>query len=376
MTTTTVTNNDNTNNMNDTNDKDDSPAPAVPPPSQTYVDIASRMKQFEQDALKMERLDPTKPYIIRLDGHKFSTFASSFNKPFDHGLHAIMVQVTKDLMKMQWTDATLGYTQSDEITLVFPALVTSSSSTLTATTDTENTDGNNGDHDDHGDDTVEADNSGTTTATTTTTKQQQERTLTFGGRILKMATLAASLCTARFTYWCLRYAQEGTVFTQEKTEKFDRVMQVLNAGTAHFDARIFNVDNDMDCLNNIKWRSNYDSVRNSRMNLSRKYYSAKQLHKLTARESIERLRTEKGVSWEHDCPASFKYGTFVKRVSVEMDAVNPRTNEVVVARRTILEDRSFGIPGFDQKYCDLVMCKTWNDVPDAVLESLLSYNQK
>lgn len=306
-------------------------------PGQMYLDIATRMKQFEQDALTMAKLDPKRPFLIRLDGHKFSTFASSFNKPFDDGLHSIMVQVTKDLMAMQFTDAVLGYTQSDEITLVFPALDTDASQ----------------DEEEQGE------------------KQKQNKTIVFGGRILKMATLASSFCTARFTYWCLKMAQDGQTFTKDKTEKYERVMKVLNAGTAHFDARVFNVDNDMDCLNNIKWRSNYDSVRNSRMNLSRKYYSAKQLHKLTARQSMEKLQEEKGVSWELDCPASFKYGSFMKRTKRMVDAVDPRTNEPVQALRSVMEDKSFGIPGFEECYCQLVMCKTWDEVPEDVLNSLL-----
>jgi tRNA(His) 5'-end guanylyltransferase len=40
------------------------------------------MKQYEQNSpLNELRID--QPFIIRLDGHKFSTFTRCFKKPFD-----------------------------------------------------------------------------------------------------------------------------------------------------------------------------------------------------------------------------------------------------------------------------------------------------
>jgi tRNA(His) 5'-end guanylyltransferase len=59
---------------------------------------------------------PTLPVIIRLDGNNFSTWTKSLTKPFDSRLTQLMVETTKFLV--QETNAVIGYTQSDEITLV------------------------------------------------------------------------------------------------------------------------------------------------------------------------------------------------------------------------------------------------------------------
>ncbi|RSL90439.1 hypothetical protein CEP52_014577 [Fusarium oligoseptatum] len=84
------------------------------PPSKS---LASRMKDYE--ATTEIRLDPSKPAILRLDGHSFSKFTASFAKPFDERLHTAMVKTCADLLGA-YSSASLAYTQSDEITLVFP----------------------------------------------------------------------------------------------------------------------------------------------------------------------------------------------------------------------------------------------------------------
>lgn len=59
---------------------------------------------------------PTLPVIIRLDGNNFSKWTKSLTKPFDENLTTLMVETTKYLVKE--TNAVVGYTQSDEITLI------------------------------------------------------------------------------------------------------------------------------------------------------------------------------------------------------------------------------------------------------------------
>jgi tRNA(His) 5'-end guanylyltransferase len=49
--------------------------------SRKYSEVAVKMKEFEK-ATDM-RVDPTKPWIIRLDGHHFSRFTKGWQKPFD-----------------------------------------------------------------------------------------------------------------------------------------------------------------------------------------------------------------------------------------------------------------------------------------------------
>lgn len=63
-----------------------------------------------------EIMIPTLPVIIRLDGNNFSTWTIGLNKPFDEKLNQLMTETVKFLVKE--TNAVVGYTQSDEITLV------------------------------------------------------------------------------------------------------------------------------------------------------------------------------------------------------------------------------------------------------------------
>lgn len=59
---------------------------------------------------------PTLPVIIRLDGNNFKKYTKGLVKPFDENLTELMIETTKYLVKE--TNAIVGYTQSDEITLI------------------------------------------------------------------------------------------------------------------------------------------------------------------------------------------------------------------------------------------------------------------
>lgn len=59
---------------------------------------------------------PTLPVIIRLDGNNFHKWTKGLQRPFDEGLVDLMVATTKFLVEE--TNAVVGYTQSDEITLI------------------------------------------------------------------------------------------------------------------------------------------------------------------------------------------------------------------------------------------------------------------
>ena len=59
---------------------------------------------------------PTLPVIIRLDGNNFSKWTIGLEKPFDEKLTQLMTETVQFLV--QETNAVVGYTQSDEITLI------------------------------------------------------------------------------------------------------------------------------------------------------------------------------------------------------------------------------------------------------------------
>ncbi len=63
-----------------------------------------------------EVMIPTLPVIIRLDGNNFHSWTRGLQRPFDKGLVQLMEETTRYLVAE--TNAVVGYTQSDEITLI------------------------------------------------------------------------------------------------------------------------------------------------------------------------------------------------------------------------------------------------------------------
>ena len=63
-----------------------------------------------------EKLDENLPICIRIDGKSFHTFTKGLKRPYDERLSNAMIETMNFLMDK--SDARLGYTQSDEISLV------------------------------------------------------------------------------------------------------------------------------------------------------------------------------------------------------------------------------------------------------------------
>lgn len=80
-----------------------------------YETLGDWCKYLEHN-FSPEIMIPKLPVIIRLDGNNFSTWTKGLNKPFDPNLTQLMVDLTKYLVEE--TNAVIGYTQSDEITLI------------------------------------------------------------------------------------------------------------------------------------------------------------------------------------------------------------------------------------------------------------------
>lgn len=82
----------------------------------TKDSLGDRMKAYERDYER--RLMPFVPAIIRLDGRGFHKVCKGkgYAKPYSEALYRIMDMITLDLMEE--SNAIIGYSQSDEITLV------------------------------------------------------------------------------------------------------------------------------------------------------------------------------------------------------------------------------------------------------------------
>ena len=82
----------------------------------TNDSLGDRMKAYENQTCGI-RLIPRIPVIARLDGKGFSKFTKGLKRPYDERLSKLMIETTKYLVKE--TNANCGYTQSDEITLMW-----------------------------------------------------------------------------------------------------------------------------------------------------------------------------------------------------------------------------------------------------------------
>ena len=78
--------------------------------------FGDRIKEFEmaEAGRKFTRL---LPIVARLDGKCFSKFTKGLERPYDSRMSDLMIATTKYLIKE--TNAVMGYTQSDEITLAW-----------------------------------------------------------------------------------------------------------------------------------------------------------------------------------------------------------------------------------------------------------------
>jgi len=159
--------------------------------------LTTKIKQFEKKS--ESRIDYDQFLIVRIDGHKFSKFTKQFRKPFDYLLSVAMENTTNDLISR--FGATLGYTQSDEITLVFPPSFIEKDGKIT----------NN---------------------------------QIFAGRTQKMSSLIASYTSIRFNYWLeqglkIKYCYETNDAHQE--DLYNNMVSD-KIGIAFFDARVFGVE--------------------------------------------------------------------------------------------------------------------------------------
>lgn len=78
------------------------------------AEFGNRMKMYEK--LAQQKFIPTLPVCIRLDGRSFSSWTRGLKRPYDAGMMSLMRDLTIALVKE--TGAVIGYTQSDEISLI------------------------------------------------------------------------------------------------------------------------------------------------------------------------------------------------------------------------------------------------------------------
>ena len=224
--------------------------------------LAARMKEFYENVPKTNLMRRT-PVVIRIDGKAFHTFTKGFKRPFDEVLIKTMQETTKYLCE-NIQGCVLGYTQSDEISLVLVDY------------------------------------------------QRFETSAWFDYEVQKMCSIAASMATMAFNKFFYEnvflYNGMASVDMSNKKYPYKEVYAKAVKKGAMFDARVFNIPKE-EVTNYIYWRQ-LDASRNSIQMVGQAIFSHKELHCKTCNNIQDMLMEQKGINW-NDYPTVCKRGTAV-----------------------------------------------------------------
>lgn len=222
--------------------------------------LGDRMKENYENRSKTY-LVRRMPVIIRLDGKAFHTFTKGLKKPYDEIFHNTMNATMKYLCE-NIQGCKLGYTQSDEITLLLT------------------------DYD-----------SITTDAW-------------FDNNVQKICSVSASMATMAFNqYFAIFYKEyEENVYetwnvSDDEMKYCDTLRKKLHS--AMFDSRCFNIPED-EVTNCFIWRQQ-DATRNAIQMLGQCHFSHKELQGKSCNDIQDMLMLQKDINF-NDMPTEFKRG--------------------------------------------------------------------
>lgn len=232
-------------------------------------DLGTRMKEFYEQIPKTKLMRRT-PVAIRIDGKAFHTFTRGFQKPFDEILIKTMQETTKYLCE-NIQGCVLGYTQSDEITLILVDYKRLNSAAW------------------------------------------------FDYEVQKMCSIAASMATMAFNRTFkleLNNWKEKTFpvdylgYNTGKISMADvTLLEAYNKSLykgAMFDARVFSIPKE-EVTNLVYWRQ-LDATRNSIQMVGQANFSHKELQNKSCNMIQDMLMTQKGINWND-------FSTYQKRGS-------------------------------------------------------------
>lgn len=242
-------------------------------------ELGRRMKDFYETIPKTKLMRRT-PVAIRIDGKAFHTFTRGMKKPFDDVLIETMQQTMKYLCE-NIQGCVLGYTQSDEITLILIDY------------------------------------------------QRLTSSAWFDYEVQKICSISASMATKAFNKYfygnVLEYILQpetreaienglpklpyiiNDYYGQTDDEK-DYIQTLITASEkgAMFDARCFNIPKE-EVANLIYWRQ-LDATRNSIQMVGQANFSQKELHGKSCNKIQDMLMLEKNINW-NDFPTYQKRGS-------------------------------------------------------------------
>ena len=242
------------------------------------------------------------PVIIRLqpDGKAFHSFTRGLKKPFDD----IFVKSMQDTMKYLCENiqgCVLGYTQSDEITLVLVDY------------------------------------------------QSREACSWFDNNIQKMVSVSASMATMAFNNaFAENYNQEQCkYFDDYNNEKCYRNLELekyfdtldKKCFKATFDSRVFTLPKE-EVVNCLIWRQQ-DATRNSIQSVGQANFSHTKLHGKNCSDIQDMLMIENGINW-NDYPTYLKRGSCcIKKPFI----INEGTEQEAIRNKWVIDTE---IPIFTQ----------------------------
>jgi len=224
--------------------------------------LGDRMKDFYEDRTRYKLARRTNT-IIRIDGKSFHTYTKGLKRPFDEGLMEDMNKTTEYLCQ-NTQGAKFGYVQSDEISILI------------------------------------------------TDYDAIDTHAWFDGNLQKMASIAASLATAKFNQLRMaRLAEDGCESSNGLASGLLNSDDVNNFKLAMFDARVFQIPYQEEVINYFIWRQQ-DATRNSISSVAQSLYSAKELHgKKTS--DMQEMIFQKGINWNDFTPRE-KRGSIIRKV--------------------------------------------------------------
>lgn len=223
-----------------------------------YNDELGRRMKENYEKIPQIKLMRRTPVAIRIDGKNFHSWTKGFKRPFDEILIESMQETMKYLCE-NIQGCVLGYTQSDEITLIL----------------------------------------------------QDYKTLTteawFDYKVQKMCSVSASMATMKFNKIFMKKAC-GFADEYEDDDNLcnycDVLIRAVDKG-AMFDSRCFNIPKE-EVTNLLFWRQ-LDAARNSVQMTGRCYFSSSELFLRNSAE-IRTMLADKGVKWSA-FPIYLRYGS-------------------------------------------------------------------
>ena len=250
------------------------------------------------------------PVIIRIDGKAFHTFTRGFKKPFDDVLVKTMQETMKYLCE-NIQGCVLGYTQSDEISLVLT---------------------------DYAELTTDA---------------------WFGNNLQKMCSVSASMATMAFNKFFSHNVEdlESDLAQEHETDgmtelvktmlSYYRIYRIALKKGAMFDSRVFTIPREEVC-NYLLWRQQ-DATRNSVQSVGQSNFSQKQLHGKSCNDIQDMLMLQKGINW-NDYPTTLKRGSCCIKTVIQDPDVDIKDGAYPVTRWAI--DNEIPIFSQDRNYVE------------------------